>query len=199
MLTSKIGLLLRDWRKANGVKQESLAAMLGVSQSAVSQWENGHDLPHRRLVGRIVEMMAATYDDRLKLDNLAIRQQSGIRASFDFDGLKLVTASKGLKSIWPEFSKLVDIRLTERLVGEASHFMHDADFVRSARRGDVAMISAVSDKHLNMDVDSAFRHRWIAVFRSYGARMLIDMTYEACDPLTEKGVQNVTYFDTIAG
>lgn len=198
MLSSKIGLLLRDWRKANGVKQESLAAILGVSQSAVSQWENGHDIPHHRLIGRIVDMMTATCNDRLTVDNLAIRQQTAIRASFDLDGIKLVTASKGLTAAWPAFSKLVDLRLADRLVGESSHFMHDADFVRSARRGDVAMISAVSDKHVQMELDSAFRHRWIAVFRSYGARMLVDMTYEPCDPNAEIGVQNVTYFDTIA-
>ena len=135
MLSSKIGSLLRDWRKANGVKQESLAEILGVSQSAVSQWENGRDIPHRRLVGRIVDMMTATHDARLSVDNLAIRQQSAIRASFDLDGVKLVTASKGLIAAWPQFAKLVDMRLADRLVGEASHFMHDHEFVRSARRG----------------------------------------------------------------
>ena len=198
MLSSKIGLLLRDWRKANGVKQESLAAILGVSQSAVSQWENGHDIPHHRLIGRIVDMMTGTYNDRLAVDNLAIQQQTAIRASFDLDGIKLVTASQGLIAAWPDFSKLVDMRLADRLVGESSHFMQDDNFVRSARRGDVAMISAVSDKHIQMELDSAFRHRWIAVFRSYGARMLVDMTYEPCDPNAEIGVQNVTYFDTIA-
>ncbi len=175
-----------------------MAEILGVSQSAVSQWENGRDIPHRRLVGRIVDMMTATHDARLSVDNLAIRQQSAIRASFDLDGVKLVTASKGLIAAWPEFAKLVDMRLADRLVGEASHFMHDSEFVRSARRGDVAMISAVSDRHVRMDGDSAFRHRWIAVFRSYGTRMLVDMTYEVCDPLSETGVQNVTYFDSIA-
>lgn len=198
MLSSKIGSLLRDWRKANGVKQESLAAILGVSQSAISHWENGRDIPNPRIVGRIIDMMTATHDDRLRVDNSAIRQQGAIRASFDLDGVKLVTASKGLIAAWPEFSKLVEMRLTDRLVGEARHFMHDDDFVRSARRGEVAMISAISDKHVKMDVDSAFRHRWIAVFRSYGTRMLVDMTYEACDPLSDTGVQNLTYFDSIA-
>jgi DNA-binding XRE family transcriptional regulator len=198
MLSPKIGFLLRDWRKANGVKQESLAALLGVSQSAVSHWENERDIPNRRLVGRIVDIIMDASNDRLCVDHLAIRQHGTMRASFDLDGVKLVMASKGLTAAWPEFSKLADMRLAERLVGEASHFMHDEDFVRSARRGEVAMISAVSDKHVQMDMDIAFRHRWIAVFRSYGARMLIDMTYEACDPLSETGVQSVTHFDSIA-
>lgn len=198
MLSANIGSLLRDWRKANGVKQESLAALLGVSQSAVSHWENRRDIPHRRLVGRIVDIMTSTSEDRLYVDKLAIQQQGAIRASFDLDGVKLIMASQGLIGAWPGFSRLFDLRLVDRLVGEASHFMHDDDFVQSARRGEVAMISAVSDKHVQMDVDLAFKHRWIAVFRSYGQRMLVDMTYEACDPLSDTGVQCITHYDSIA-
>ncbi len=197
MFSAQFGLLLRDWRKASGVKQESLATILGVSQSAVSHWENGHDIPHRRLVGRIVDMMAASSDDRLWQDHLVIRQQNAVQASFDLDGVKLLMASKGLTSSWPEFSKLIDMRLADLLVGESSKLVHDEDFVRSAQRGDVAMISGISDQHVMMDVDSTFRHRWIAVFRSYGARMVVDMTYEVCDPLSQTGVQNVTYFGDI--
>lgn len=197
LLSQNIGSLVRDWRKANGIKQESLAALLGVSQSAVSHWENGHDRPQRRLVGRLVDMMTATADERLLVDGLAIQQQGAMRASFDLDGVKLLLASNGLTAAWPDFSRLVGVKLVERLVGEASHFLHDDDFVRSVRRGEVALISAVSDKHVHLDVDTAFRHRWIAVFRSYGARIVVDMTYEACDPLADTGVQSVTHYDDI--
>lgn len=198
LLAQNIGLLVRDWRKANGVKQESLAAVLGVSQSAVSHWENGRDIPHRRLVGRLVDIMTATADERFRVDSLAIQQQGAIRASFELDGVKLLTASSGLMAAWPDFSKLMDVKLVERLVGEASQFMHDDAFLRSVRRGEVALISAVSDKHVQLDLDTAFRHKWIAVFRSYGTKMVVDMTYEACDPLAETGVQSVIRYDEIS-
>ena len=197
MLASSIGKLLRDWRKATGVKQESLAATLGVSQSAVSHWETGRDIPSRRLAGRLVDIMSATGEERLNVDRLAMLHQGAIRASFDLDGVKLVMASQGLTEAWPEFSKLANVRLEARLVDEASQFLHNDDFVRSARRGEVALISAVSDKHVEFTLDTGFRHRWIAVFRSYGQKMLVDMTYETCDANCPRGVESVTHYDSL--
>lgn len=197
MLRSSLGQLLRDWRKATGVKQETLAQMLGVSQAAVSYWENGRDIPHRRLVGRILDIMSGTADERLHVDRIALQSQTSVRASFDLDGVRLVMASAGLAQAWPEFSQLTNVRLIERLVDEASEFLHDDDFVRSVRRGEVAIVSAVSDQHVKLDVDSRFLHRWVAVFRSYGPKMLVDMTYEPCAPTIRKGVETVTHYDSV--
>ena len=199
MLSANIGKLLRDWRKAKGVKQESLAAMLGVSQSAISHWETGQDAPDRRVMGRIVDIISATGDGRLAVEKLVVAQQGAIRASFDLDGVKLVMASKGLIGAWPTFSTLVDTRLIDRLVDEAGQFLHDDAFVRSVRRGEVAMVSAVSDKHIDLDLDRGFRHRWIAVFRGYGQKMLVDMTYETCDANCPRGIESVTHYDSLGG
>lgn len=198
VLSSNLGQLLRDWRKAKGMKQETLAQMLGVSQAAVSHWENGRDVPHRRLVGRILDIMAETGGERIHVDRIALQCQTSVRASFDLDGVKLVMASAGLEQAWPEFSQLTNRRLIDRLVDEASEFLHDDDFVRSVRRGEVAIVSAISDQHVDFDVDRRFLHRWIAVFRSYGHKMLIDMTYEPCNTRELKGVASRTYFDSIS-
>lgn len=179
------------------MKQESLAAVLGVSQSAVSNWETGRDVPNRRIVGRLVDIMSSTSEERLYVDRLAMLQQGAIRASFDLDGVKLVLASKGLITVWPKFSRFNDVRLVEHLVDEASQFLHNDDFVRSARRGEVALITAVSDKHVDLDLDASFRHRWIAVFRSYGQKMLVDMTYETCDANSSTGVESVIHYDSL--
>lgn len=198
MLRSSVGQLLRDWRKATGVKQETLAQMLGVSQAAVSHWENGRDIPHRRLMGRILDIMSGTSDERLYVDRIALKSQTSVRASFDLDGVKLVMASAGLQQAWPQFAQLTNVRLIDHLVDEASEFLHDNDFVRSVRRGEVAIVSAVSDQHIDLDVDSRFLHRWIAVFRSYGPRVLIDMTYEPCGAHEQKGVVCRTDYDSIS-
>lgn len=198
MLRSSVGQLLRDWRKATGVKQEALAQMLGVSQAAVSHWENGRDIPHRRLMGRILDIMSGTADERLYVDRIALKSQTSVRASFDLDGVKLVMASAGLQQAWPQFAQLTNVRLIDHLVDEASEFLHDVDFVRSVRRGEVAIVSAVSDQHIDLDVDSRFLHRWIAVFRSYGPRVLIDMTYEPCGAHEQKGVVCRTDYDSIS-
>lgn len=172
--------------------------MLGVSQVAISHWETGKDVPNSRIFARLVDIMSSAAEDRYRLDRLTVLAQAAIRASFDIDGVKLVTASQGLMKAWPSFSKLQDVRLIENLVDEASLFLHDDEFIRLVRQGEVAMISAVSDRHVQLDVDDRFRHRWMAVFRSYGPRMLIDMTYEICDATATKGVENVFYYDDLA-
>lgn len=197
MLNTTIGQLLRDWRKASCVKQDTLAQMLGVSQAAISNWENGRDIPHKRLMGRILDVIAGTADERVYVDRISMAGQSSVRAAFDLDGVKLVMASKGLTGAWPEFSKLTDIRLIDRLVDEASACLHDDAFVRAVRRGEIALVSAISDQHVSLNVDMRFTHRWIAVFRSYGRKMLVDVTYEACDPAAAKGIQHVTHFDCL--
>lgn len=197
MQATRIGSVLKDWRKSSGVKQDTLAAMLGVSQSAVSSWETGRDEPSRRLMGRILDIMSPTARDRLQLDNLALSTQGAVRASFDLDGIKLVTASRGLTAAWPDFAKLTQSRLVERLVDEAGTMLHDDDFVRSIRRGEIALVAGVSDRHIDLNMDQRFRHRWVAVFRTYGQKMLIDMTYEGCGPSTKKGVEGVTHYDSL--
>lgn len=199
MQARRIGSVVRDWRKASGVKQDSLAAMLGVSQSAVSSWETGRDEPSRRVTGRLIDIMSPTGRDRLQLDNLALSIQGAVRASFDLDGVKLVMASRGLIAAWPDFARLTHSRLIERLVDEASLLLHDDDFVRSVRRGEIALVAGVSDRHvdLDMDVDKRFKHKWVAVFRTYGHKMSIDMTYEGCEASLSKCVESVTHYDSL--
>jgi transcriptional regulator with XRE-family HTH domain len=194
---TRIGCVLRDWRKASGVKQDSLAAMLGVSQSAVSSWETGRDEPGRRVTGRLIDIMSPTGRDRLQLDNLALSTQGAVRASFDLDGVKLIMASRGLTAAWPDFAKLTHSRLIERLVDEASLMLHDDDFVRSVRRGEVALVAGVSDRHVDLEMDKPFRHRWVAVFRTYGQKMFIDMTYEGCEASLSRCVEGITHYDSL--
>ena len=171
--------------------------MLGVSQSAVSSWETGRDIPNRRLSGRLADIMSPCAEDRFNLDKFTLSVQGSVRGSFDLDGVKLVMASRGLMRAWPEFSRLLEVRLIDRLVGEARELLHDEDFVRLVRRGEVALVSAVSDQHVELELDSSFRHRWIALFRNYGQRMLVDMTYEPCDASCAKGIESVTHYDTL--
>lgn len=44
-LDSDIGAMVRDARRYAGMSQAELAAALGTTQSAVSRWERGHDVP----------------------------------------------------------------------------------------------------------------------------------------------------------
>jgi len=40
-----IGALIRDCRRGAGLSQAQLAAELGTTQSVISRWERGHDVP----------------------------------------------------------------------------------------------------------------------------------------------------------
>lgn len=190
--------LLPRWRKASCLKQGALAELLGVSQAVISNWETGKDVPTKRISLRLLDAMSASSRDRFALDRLAMASSRTVRASFDLDGVRLLMISRGLTAAWPTFSTRVNARLADHLVDEASLFLHDDSFVKSVKRGEVAMISAVSDQHVSLDIDARFRHRWTAVFRSYGTRSMIEMTYDPCDPGAEKGIENVLYFDDIA-
>lgn len=193
-----LSMTLASWRKAACVKQAVLAEWLGVSQAAVSNWETGRDAPSPRIAGRLADIMSPTAEDRYRLDRLAMTSQRAIRAAFDLDGVRLKMASRGLVQAWPAFSQLQDKRLIEHLVDEASFFLHDDSFTRLVRQGEVALISAVSDRHVQLNVDDRFRHRWTAVFRSYGPQVLVDMTYETCATNADTGIESVVYYDDLA-
>jgi transcriptional regulator with XRE-family HTH domain len=55
----RFGRALVEARKLQGVKQEELAERLGVTQSAVSFWENGRGEPSRADVFRIEDILHA--------------------------------------------------------------------------------------------------------------------------------------------
>lgn len=42
-------------RKGNGLSQEQLAEMLGISRQTVSKWENGTAVPTRENLSRIAD------------------------------------------------------------------------------------------------------------------------------------------------
>ena len=58
-LANNIGPPLRRWRVLNRIKQQALAAELGVSQAKVSRWENGRSLPEGRDLQRISTLLGA--------------------------------------------------------------------------------------------------------------------------------------------
>jgi transcriptional regulator with XRE-family HTH domain len=49
-----VGALVREVRRRAGLTQRDLAAMLGTTQSAVSTWERGHDVPRVDTLARIL-------------------------------------------------------------------------------------------------------------------------------------------------
>ncbi|MGP1254306.1 MAG: helix-turn-helix domain-containing protein [Kiloniellales bacterium] len=50
---------LRRWRRLNGIKQEALAADLGVSQATLSRWEAGTHCPDAAMRRRLEGLLSA--------------------------------------------------------------------------------------------------------------------------------------------
>jgi DNA-binding XRE family transcriptional regulator len=59
---------LVEYRKANKLSQEELAAQLGVSRQSVSKWEQGLSFPETEKLIQLSEMMGASIDSLLKGD-----------------------------------------------------------------------------------------------------------------------------------
>ena len=60
-----IGLKILELRKKKGIKQEDLAAELGVTATAVSKWENGYTLPDILMLCALADFFCVTTDDLL--------------------------------------------------------------------------------------------------------------------------------------
>lgn len=57
---------LKAYRKAVGISQEELAAQLGVSQVAVSQWESGRTHPGFEKIIKLSDILGVTIDELVK-------------------------------------------------------------------------------------------------------------------------------------
>lgn len=195
MSEADFGQKLKAWRRANGIKQATIAASLGVSQAAVSRWENGLDLPPVAILHRLQKFIAQGVRDELAIERRFLQRRTSVEAVFDFDGIRLLATSGGMNQLWPQFSGLVGRAFEARMIGESRLAIDDASLRKSVVRGDVALIVGVSTRHVDLDVDSAIKHRWISRFRMDGQRVLTSMVYEPCEQDTVCGVQEVVRLD----
>lgn len=61
----KFGEFLRNRRTCNGMTQYQLGKLLGVSDRAVSKWENGLSKPNSKLLLKISELFCISIDELL--------------------------------------------------------------------------------------------------------------------------------------
>jgi transcriptional regulator with XRE-family HTH domain len=189
------GQKLRQWRRLNDMKQAGLASLLGVSQPTIARWERGLDQPSTERMHQIRDLMAGTLRDECALERLLIQRQSSIRALIDLDGMRLTTASLGYRQLWPQFATLVGVPMADKVINETRSILDDTDLIRSIQKGSVGMISGISERHMDIEVDIALKHRWDICFRRYGVRMYADIVFEPCDPEQEPGVYERIDFD----
>lgn len=181
---------LREWRKANKIKQASLACELNVTQAAVSRWESGLDTPTPDKMARLLSLMK--WNNVLtEIDQQFIRGLESNHALFDFDGVKLLAASRGLQRFWPIFTTLTGTAFGDMLIGEAANVLADREITSQITRGRSMLITAISQRHLSMDIDMPVTHRWHARIRQANGNVLVEVAYEPSDPTLTPGIESI--------
>ena len=71
-----IGSNIKKYRKQRKITQEQLAEVLGVSDQAVSRWENGSTYPDIELLPTIALYFGVTLDEMMGME--AIKDESDI-------------------------------------------------------------------------------------------------------------------------
>lgn len=193
----EISVLLRNWRRATGLKQGSFAALLGVSQATVSRWENGVDEPSAAIYAKFRALVDEQSHTQQRTEERTVEKMPGLRALVDLDGMRLLATSPAFKAIWPEVVVAEGRCFADHLLGLVRDLYHDDALMKSIRSNEVAMISAVSDRQISGFGDNAFRHYWAASYRKVGTRHLAEISYEACEPDAELGIRHILRVDEI--
>lgn len=188
---------LRTWRRINGIKQAALAEMLGVSQTAVSIWENGHELPSAERLARLESLMAHTARDEVAVERLFVERQQGVRALFDLDGIRVLAVSRGFRALWPQTGELMGSFLIDYLVNEARRLASDQKYAQAILSGELVLASGYSDRMTDLDIDEMVPHRWHMCFRRYGARTIADVVYEPGEGEHGPGIDDLVYLDDL--
>lgn len=180
------------------VKQAALAHDLGVTQAAVSRWENGLDTPSARLMGKLEDLLT-NRDNPPLLERRFIERQAAVRGLFDLDGVRLLTSSHGFRQLWPDFAAMEDVALADNMVGELAALVHDAEYARQIRKGEMLLVTGVTERHLDLDIDHAVRHRWHVCMRPFGTKIVADMVFEPCDPAVPVGIESLLNANDLTG
>lgn len=183
-----------EWRRLNGLSRHQLGTMLAVSAATVGRWETGLTRPRKALAYRLLEMMRFDSAEHLALTKYLIRQSRSFSALFGFSDVRLLCASQGLREVWPNFCSMTDLPFLEHLTDDAKRLMDDPDFLRKVRQGEILGISGIADRHVSVETDLPFRHRWLALFRAYGPQIVAELSYEPCSVSEESGLREVIRF-----
>lgn len=74
-----LGERIKEQRKRNGLSQEKLAELAGVSRQAVTKWENGQSAPSTENLFRLAEIFGTTVDLLLKPEEKQNTKQENIK------------------------------------------------------------------------------------------------------------------------
>jgi transcriptional regulator with XRE-family HTH domain len=184
---------IRRWRSTNRVKQAALADMVGVSSVAVSKWENDQSKPSKTVALRLAEVMAGMHEGKLAVEIAFTAPQQQIKALSRGLNMQLVGVSAGYKAAWPEMSGFIGQDMRPFLLNEALHYTVNSDYITEAIRGDILMLSGVSNSLLAVgnEVPDSVRIRWHTMVRHIDGEIVHEMVFEPCAAGTPVGFEKV--------
>lgn len=171
---------LHEWRSAQGISRSALAKSLGISARTLVLWEAGQSRPKRHLDHRLSEMRRGGGANDLMLTMMMVERSAVMAALFDFSGLRLICTSRGMRTVWPNFCSMIGTAFQPFLVAEVDRLMGDRAFVRRVLQGDILGVTGLSDRHISLNTDPAFRHRWTVSFKTYGLRLVAELSFDPC-------------------
>lgn len=192
-----LGRRIKVWRQAQQLHQKELAHRLGVTQQAVSYWENSKDIPSAKTLAQLRSLMVTP--DPLDVERAFIRNQSTVRALVDVDGIRLVGYSKGYAAVWDDFLQVLGKPVEDKVINELQTFAGSWSLKHQIVKNELVMMTGISMRHLDIDLGPAFKHRWHMCFRKHGERMFVDMLFEPCDQALGTGIDLMLRPDEILG
>jgi transcriptional regulator with XRE-family HTH domain len=184
---------IRRWRSINRVKQSALADMVGVSTVAVSKWENDQSKPSKTIAVRLAEVMSGMHEGKLAVEIAFAAPQQQIKSLSRGLNMQLVGISAGFKATWPEMSALIGRDMRPFLLNEALFYTVNSDYINDAIRGDILMLSGVSNRLLAVgsEVPENVRFRWHTMVRHIDGEIVHEMVFEPCAASTPVGFERV--------
>lgn len=184
---------IKEWRKARALKQDALARLLGVDRSLISKLENGVEAITARHQQKIWDLVNASIGDPEKIEAARIRAFQTPKGLFEFDGVRLLSASSGLLKIWPGAESLHGFAFEDHMINEARAVLDCRTTVDGVRSGDIVMISGASLRQSQVPNDDSpsILHHWHYVFRRIGGRLFVESTMEAATEDTQVGIHKM--------
>lgn len=195
---------LRKWRKEVGMTQSDLAQQLGITQSIVSRWERGSEPISAAMAERLMGMILGSDRQSQLLKEAALLDHTSIgRALFDPDGLKYLAGSRGFRNVFPlthgghTVEILSGMNILDHLINEVANILHDDEVRYQLGHRQIVTMSCVTDRATRFEQEHGIRHRMQSVPRMMDGRIIIDVTYNACDTSTPLGCDGLITVDDI--
>ena len=120
----KIGKFILELRKETNMTQKELANKLGVTDRAISKWENGRGMPDLSLIKTLCDALNVTINELLSGERLAKKEyqeklEENILNAIDYSSNKIKKTKKKFKLIL--FSMLIFILILHILLLYKQH------------------------------------------------------------------------------